>query len=296
MELPDVVRNKAQRVGATDWLDGLPDLVRGLEVDWSITVGRTYTESTEAYVAEATTADGKPAVLKVLIPRDDIAVTNEIAVLRLADGDGCVRLFAADEDRAALLVERLGPSLYDLRLPVDQRHRILCTVASRVWRPAKDAPLPTGAQKGQWLIDFVRRMWEELDRPCTERAVEHAVACAERRIAAHDDELARLVHGDVHQWNTLQAASDYKLVDPDGLLADPEYDLGIIMREDPVELMGEGEATRAAKLAKLTGTDPQKIVEWGAIERVSTGLLGTAVGLQPVARQMLEAADRLAVP
>jgi streptomycin 6-kinase len=294
VDIPEVVRTKAQRVGAADWLDGLPDLVRALEVEWSITVGRAYPDSTEAYVAEATTAEGTPGVLKVLIPRDDIAVTDEILVLRLADGDGCARLFAADEDRAALLLERLGPSLYDLRLPVDQRHGILCTVAARVWRPAKNVPLPTGAQKGQWLIEFVRRMWAELDRPCTERAVEYAIACAERRIAAHDDEQARLVHGDVHQWNTLRAGTDYKLVDPDGLLADPEYDLGIIMREDPVELMHEGETTRAAKLAKLTGTDPQKIVEWGAIERVSTGLLGTAVGLQPVARQMLLAADRVA--
>jgi streptomycin 6-kinase len=42
-----------------------------------------------------------------------------------------------------------------------------------------------------------------------------------------------LVHGDVHQWNALQAGAGLKLVDPDGLLADAEYDLGIIMREDP---------------------------------------------------------------
>ncbi|HTT88560.1 MAG TPA: hypothetical protein VMF65_03340 [Acidimicrobiales bacterium] len=31
---------------------------------------------------------------------------------------------------------------------------------------------------------------EELGRPCTEAAVEHALACAARRIAAHDDERA----------------------------------------------------------------------------------------------------------
>jgi streptomycin 6-kinase len=33
----------------------------------------------------------------------------------------------------------------------------------------------------------------------------HALACAERRVAAHDDERAVLVHGDVHEWNALQA-------------------------------------------------------------------------------------------
>lgn len=294
MQVPAVVRAKAFQVGAASWLDELPDLVRDLEHDWSITVGRAFPDSTEAYVAEATTANGEPAVLKVLIPRDDIAVANEIVVLRRADGDGCVRLLAGDEHRAALLVERLGPSLYDLRVPVEERHRILCAVASRVWRPAPDAELPSGADKGRWLIDFVTRMWDELGRPCTEQAIDYAIACAKRRIAAHDDERARLVHGDVHQWNTLRAGSGWKLVDPDGLLAEPEYDLGIVMREDPEELMHEGQASRAAKLARLTGTDPQAIVEWGAIERVSTGLLGTAIGLQPVARSMLHAADVVA--
>jgi streptomycin 6-kinase len=33
----------------------------------------------------------------------------------------------------------------------------------------------------------------------------HALACAERRVAAHDDERAVLVHGDAHEWNALQA-------------------------------------------------------------------------------------------
>jgi hypothetical protein len=32
----------------------------------------------------------------------------------------------------------------------------------------------------------------------------------------------------------------------------------------------------------------------GVVERVSTGLLGTRIGLQPVARQMLAAADHVA--
>jgi streptomycin 6-kinase len=51
---------------------------------------------------------------------------------------------------------------------------------------------------------------------------------------------------------------------------------------------------RALRLAAWTGLDPAAIWEWGVVERVSTGLLGTKVGLQPEARHMLQAADRLA--
>ena len=78
----------------------------------------------------------------------------------------------------------------------------------------------------------------------------HAVACAERRAAAHDDERAVLVHGDVHQWNALRRGDGLALVDPDGLLAEPEYDLGILMREDPVELMTGDPRDRARWLAR----------------------------------------------
>jgi streptomycin 6-kinase len=80
------------------------------------------------------------------------------------------------------------------------------------------------------MADFISATWEELDHPCSERAVDHALACAGRRADAHREERAVLVHGDVHQWNALEAQVGFKLVDPDGLLAEPEYDLGIIMR------------------------------------------------------------------
>jgi streptomycin 6-kinase len=36
------------------------------------------------------------------------------------------------------------------------------------------------------------------------------------------------------------------------------------------------------------------IWEWGVVERVSTGLLATAIGLQPAGAQMLAAADAIA--
>jgi len=294
VEVPETVRRKAIAAGALWWVDELPALVAGLEQEWSITVGRVCGDATEALVAQACTGAEEPAVLKVLVPRGNDDARNEIMVLRLVGGEGCARLLRHDEARGALLIERLGPSLHELRLPIRRRHEILCTVASRVWRPAPGCGLPTGADKGRWLAEYIVTNWEALDRPCSERAVEHAVACARRRVAAHDDERAALVHGDVHEWNTLQAGDGFKLVDPDGLLAEAEYDLGILMREDPAELMHGDPAERARWLAARTGLDAVAIWEWGVAERVSTGLVCTSIGLQPVGRQMLAAADRIA--
>jgi streptomycin 6-kinase len=293
-EIPRVVRNKALAAGAQQWLDGLPGLIGDLERDWAIRVGRVFADATEAFVAEATTEDGAQAVLKVVVPQDGAAARHEITVLRLCAGEGCAALLRHDLAREALLVERLGPSMRQLGLPAARRHELLCATAQRVWRPAPGVDLPDGAEKARRLQDAIVRWWEELDRPCSEPAVSDALSCAERRAAAHDPERAVLVHGDVHQWNALQADGGFKLVDPDGLVAEAEYDLGIIMREDPVELLRGDPMERARRLAAWTGRDATAVWEWGVVERVSTGLLGTKVGLQPEARRMLAAADGVA--
>ena len=292
--VPRVVRNKALAAGASSWLDELPSLVAALERDWSIAVGRPYDGATEAFVARATLADGTAAVVKVILPSDADAARREIAVLQRTNGDGCPLLLRSDEQRGALLLERLGRSLNELGLPLERRLEILSATAARVWRAAPDGGLTTGAEKGRRLVDYITRTWEELDRPCSEATVDHALACATRRIEAHDDERAVLVHGDVHQWNALESSDGFKLVDPDGLLAEPEYDLGILMREDPVDLLRADPHARARWLAHRTGLDAVAIWEWGAVERVSTGLLCTRVDLQPVGRDMLAAAERVA--
>jgi streptomycin 6-kinase len=295
VRVPEVVTNKALAAGAQWWLRDLPGLVGSLERDWSISVGAAFDEGTEAYVAKATRADGTPAVLKLVVPRDDRHhASAEITVLRLANGEGCARLLRWDEQRGALLLERLGRSMAQLALPVRKRQEILCDAARRMWRPAPDCGLTTGADLGRRLAAYITSAWQDLGHPCSERAVAHAVGCAERRAAAHDDERAFLLHGDVHQWNALESPGGFKLVDPDGRLAERECDLGVLMREDPVELTHGDPHERTRWLAARSGLDTTAIWEWGVAERVSTGLLATRIGLQPAGRDMLRCADYLA--
>lgn len=66
------------------------------------------------------------------------------------------------------------------------------------------------------------------------------------------------------------------MIDPDGLIGEPSYDLGVLMREwldelieDPLEIGKK----RCALLGQLTDVDTQGIWEWGYIQSVSTGLL-----------------------
>ena len=288
-DLPELVVSRALGRGADEWLAGLPQLVRDLEHEWTMQLGRIFSGGSEALVAEVTLDDGTAAVLKLLLPGSEHGEKNEIAVLRAADGDGCARLLRYDLERDAMLLERLGPPLTASSLTRDERVEILVTAAERLWRHAPGAAFPTAADKGRSMVDFIAEKWEEHGRPCSRRALDYAIGCAERRIAAHDDGRAVLVHGDIHEGNAVESADGYKLIDPAGLLAEPEYDLGLIMREDTIDPADPRGVAR--RLAERTRLDETAIWEWAAAQWLSTGLVQTGLNDQPTGRELLANAE-----
>lgn len=65
--MPIEVRRKAETLGAPGrrWLDCLGDVVAELERDWDVVVGAMLSGGSDSYLAEAATADGGRAVLKL---------------------------------------------------------------------------------------------------------------------------------------------------------------------------------------------------------------------------------------
>ena len=300
--VPEAVRRKALARGAEGrlWLEGLGSLIRELERGWGVTVGRTLSGGSESYVAAVRTPLGGDAVVKLEMP-PYASFASEAKTLAAADGRGYVRLLDSNEGRHAMLLERLGPSLGEAGLPVRAQIEAHCAALRRAWEVPAPEGLPSGAEKARWLSGFIAATWEELDRPCSRRVIGRALAFAESREAAHDPRAAVLVHGDAHNANALRDPEDasaparYKLVDPDGLLAEPAYDLAIPMREWSGELL-DGDAARlgrerCAYLSRLTGVEPRGIWEWGFVERVSTGLLSTRVGDDRTGKEMLAVAE-----
>lgn len=302
LDVPEEVRRKAMARGPEGrrWLDRLERLIGELERDWSMVVGPTLCGGSESYVAAARTDSGVDAIIKIEMP-PYASFAGEVRTLVAADGRGYVRLLDHDEERNAMLQERLGPSLREFGLPIPVQIEILCATLQRAWKVPAPAGLPSGSDKARWLSEFISATWEELHRPCSRRVIEQALAFADIREAAFDPETAVLVHGDAHSANALQdpghasAPARFKFVDPDGLAAEPAYDLAIPMREWSRELL-DGDAARlgherCAYLSRLTGVNPRAIWEWGFVERVSTGLLAIRVGADHMGREMLDVAE-----
>ena len=205
-----------------------------------------------------------------------------------------------------MLLERLGPRLAELGLPVGAQLEIICSTLRRSWAISPVQSFQSGADKAGWLAEFISATWQELDEPCTGAVVERARSFADARRREFDPTTAVLVHGDMlYAQNTLRVLDDgtasdapFKLVDPDGLFAEPACDLAVPMREYSRELLDARDTLRAARercalLSRLTGVDQRAIWEWGFIERVSTGLLALRVGSEQVGSDMLAVAEAL---
>lgn len=294
IDVPDLVRRRALSNGAAgrQWLGALPDVVAVLSAQWDLTVGTPFDSGTAGYVAEATDSSGRACVVKIAMPLDmdeQDAFVRSVLAHRLAAGRGCVFVLDADPSVPAMLMERLGPNLADLGYDVDQILKTVATTLTTFWRPVDvDHSLPTGADKAQWLAQYIVSTWTELGEPCSRRVIDRAIAYCDRRAAAFDPANVVLVHGDAHGWNTLAVGDGtFKFVDVEGLASDPAHDLSVVMREYNQPLLDGDTARltrdRAEMLADQCGVDPLAVWEWGFIERVSTGLaniseLGAAQG------------------
>jgi streptomycin 6-kinase len=306
LTVSEPVRQKVVTLGAEGlrWLAGLDDLIKELEQEWQISVGLCLEGGSEAFVAQANTRDGSKAVLKVAMPQlnGNTVLAQEITALTLADGRGYVRLLRFDLPRRALLLEPLGSTLKSLGYSTSAQLKIICTILKQSWvQISPESSLPTATGVAQWLAEFITDLWEKLDGPCSRQSLDMALRFAEVRAKAYNLETAVLVHGDAHSGNTLKNLTgnagtrpSFKLIDPDGIFAEPAYDLGILMREWLDELIADPlkvGCKRCVLLSHLTEIDPQAIWQWGFIQSISTGLLLIHVGQKQSGLRMLKVAE-----
>lgn len=288
IDVPELVRQRALANGSAGraWLDELPGVVSDLAERWELTVGDAFTGGTAAYTTAATGPDGRTCVLKVAMPLDmheAESFRRSVTAHALAGGRGCVQLLAADLERSAVLLERLGPNLHEAGYAVPDVLDAVAATLLEFWRPVTgDHRLRTGAEQATWLADFIVTTWDELERPCPRPVIDRALAYCDERAAAFDPTTAVLVHGDAHGWNTLvvdgaaTTPTAHKFVDPEGLLSERAHDLGVPMREYNEPLLAGDTARltrdRAEHLAARCDVDPEAVWQWGFVERVSTGL------------------------
>lgn len=233
--LPPQVVSRAQSAGIPGevWLAELDGMIAELEEMWHISVGHALSGGSHAFIAHADGENGEKYVLKMDMP-EDLGGDFDcgMAALRIADGHGYVKLYAYDPERKACLLERLGKPIGQLGYSVREHLRIICETLQEAWKiPVGNTGLAVG--NTAWFEKFIGDTYEKLNRPCSAEVIGQAYSYLKSRAADENADEFVLIHGDAHNGNVLETldGDGFKLIDPDGLLYEKAYDLGVLMRE-----------------------------------------------------------------
>lgn len=311
VEISDGLRAKTRALGdeGAGWLLGLDRLLADVAEEWDLDVeGSLGCGSAGVVVAVRVRPDARPGALKLVMPnglRGNATFVEELVALEAGAGS-FVDVLRVDTERRVLLMPRLGRTLEELGLTVEQQLDVLAETLPRTWRPLPvGAPFRSGPEKALALRTFITDLWDELQQPCSQRPVNLALALLEERhaaMAAREPAGLVYVHGDAHPANVLErapGAGTFALIDPEGLRSEPSHDLGIPLRGWNEEALGSPDPAATVlrwcvRLAGATGVDAAAVVAWAMIERVSTGLFLTQLGVGAEARAYLAVADLLA--
>jgi streptomycin 6-kinase len=216
-----------------------------------------------AYVEPVRRADGGRAVLKLTPPADPEAA-REAAALACFGGEAVAAVLGHDPARGALLLERLEPGtpLADLAARDDDAATLAAAgVMRRLRRPAPaDGSFPGAEEWGRALGEpEAAALPAEVVR---QARAEQAELCASATGAV-------LVHGDLHHLNVLRTGEGWKAIDPKGVVAEPAYEAGALLR-NPLgaaldrRLLGR----RIALLAEALELDAGRIRAWAHAQAV----------------------------
>ncbi len=267
MSLPEAMeRTIVARHGSAgrEWLDDLPRRLAELEHRWGVRIGAPFAYPSVNYVAPGTRRDGTHVVLKIAFDGADLM--SEMAALRLAEGDGMVRLLEEKPDGRAFLMERAVPGDMLIDHPDDdEATRIAARImAASGRRVPSDHPFPTVADWG----DGFRRMRERY-RGGTGPLPAELTARAERLFAdlVATSSSPIVLHGDLHHFNILRSADRWVAIDPKGVLGEPAYEIGALMRNRLPDLDDTATARilllrRIQIVAEVTGLDADRIRRW----------------------------------
>jgi streptomycin 6-kinase len=259
----NVVGVHGERAGRA-WLDGLPDLLAAVAARWELTLGEPYGLSFN-YVARAARADGTPAVLKLAPPAGELRL--EVAALRHFAGAGAVRLLEARVEAGAVLLERADPGeplTARQARDDDAATRIAAEVGRRLHRPAA-GPLRTVEDRARGAFGWLRDRYGGGTGPLPAELLDPAEAEHAELVASSAPPV--LLHGDLHHDNVLSSDRGWLAIDPHGVLGEPAYEAGPLLR-NPVGLGARADlravlARRVPILAEAYGVDPARIRAWG---------------------------------
>jgi streptomycin 6-kinase len=214
------------------WLAELPGIVEELLGRWGCVLDGGVMHGGVGVIVPVRRRAGESAVLKVSFPHP--GNVHEPDAFVAWGGCGAVLLHERDDERFAMLLERVQPSTL---AEVEDGDEVV-TVAGRLNRRlAIPAPpgLPRLREQADAWEEHLCKDAEELPHALPRQVLDAAVATV-RELGR--DQPDTLIHGDLHARNILRAGREpWLAVDPKGYAGDPAYDGGTLLKSRALTLL-----------------------------------------------------------
>lgn len=220
--------------GGAEWLAELSSIIAQCEVQWGLKAHEHFPTLSYNYAAPATMADGTAVVLKIGVPRDELA--TEMEALRIYNGRAICRLIDADMSMGVLILEWLKPGKMLIEVKDDdEATRIAAQVMQKLWRPLPEThSFPSVADWSKGLLRL-RETFAGGTGPFSKTLVETAESIFSELLAENVEPV--LLHGDLHHYNILSAEREpWLAIDPKGVVGEPAYEVGAFLH-NPLDLM-----------------------------------------------------------
>jgi streptomycin 6-kinase len=200
--------------GGPEWLERLPGLAASCIEQWSLTPEEVVDTGYSLVIPAGDT------VLKINLPDEESE--HEAEALRRWNGVGAVRLLARDDERRALLIERLRPGRRLWDLPDGKATEIAAGLLEQLWIRADRPFRRLENMASGWVEELPTR---GLDRKLVDRAVSFL------RDAGPTQRESVLLHQDFHGANVLDSARGWLAIDPKPLVGEREFDTASLIRD-----------------------------------------------------------------
>jgi streptomycin 6-kinase len=215
------------------------------------------------YVEPVRRADGSAAVLR-LGPPGDPQFERELDAAEWFGGHGAPRVLAIDRALGAVLIERVVPGTMLVGEPEESAVAAVAGVARELWRqPEASCPFPS-----------VRDWGRSLD-PDSRATGAYFELC---------DSMAApvVLHGDLHHFNVLRGRDRWLAIDAKGVVGEPAYETGALLRNPrPEPLTRPVLQRRADLLADTLDLDRARVYAWAWVQAVLSAAWSVEDGEDP---------------
>jgi streptomycin 6-kinase len=225
-----------------------------------------------SHVEPVRRSDGSEAVLRITPSSLDLDAAEWFG------GHGAPRVLEIDRSLGAVLLERVRPGTTLVDEPEDAVVGAACDVMRALWRAPSGCAFPSVRDWGRSLAAGTRAagVFAELCDSMADPVV---------------------LHGDLHHENVLRADDGWLAIDAKGVVGEPAYELGALLRNPKPQLLASSDVTgllrrRAEALCEALGFDVSRVLGWAFAQAELSAAWSVEDGEDPA--YALAVAERLA--